>query len=54
MKLSQSFSGPLRKRNVRGYVTQCKICGESVFQDEPRVWLASPMGISHERCVRDV
>lgn len=54
MKLSNSFSGPLRKPNNRGYVTQCKICGESVFRDEPCVWLASPMGISHERCVQDV
>lgn len=53
MKLPESFSGPSRARNGRRYVSLCKICKETIFADEARVWLTDPMGLSHERCTPD-
>lgn len=35
---------------VRKYRTQCKRCGQSLFADEPAVWLSDPLGLSHEEC----
>lgn len=32
------------------YVTTCKVCHQGVFSQQPRVWLTTPMGLSHEAC----
>ena len=45
-----AFTDHRRSKTARKYVTQCKICRQAIHEDEPRQWLASPMGLSHERC----
>lgn len=40
-----------RAKTARKYRTHCKLCGEAVFMDEAAMWLLSPLGLSHERCV---
>lgn len=40
-----------RKKTARKYVSQCKMCTHSIFEDEPRTWQDKPMGLSHDWCV---
>lgn len=45
-----TFTGRRAKKNARGYRTQCKICLQAIYVDEPAIWLLAPMGLSHVWC----
>jgi hypothetical protein len=43
----------LGKASDSQYVTQCKLCEWAVYKRHDRIWLNSPLGISHATCARE-
>jgi hypothetical protein len=41
-----------KARNLTGtYVSQCKVCGQGVYEHDERVWSRKPLGLCHKACV---
>ena len=47
---SSAYTENRRAKTARKYVSQCKKCKFAIYEDEARVWLTSPMGLSHKEC----
>lgn len=32
------------------YVTNCKLCRQGIYRDQPHRWFSRPIGLSHDSC----
>lgn len=46
----EAYDQDAKRRKQSTYQTACKICLRGVYAHESRIWLATPMGISHTAC----